>query len=126
MLSLISSGAKEIRRNAIVSDDMVRAIEYWERMYRGDVSWRTPENPDWLNLPGKIAAEIATKVTNEVVIRIQPSEETNAADGIVKPTKPIDGAGQNTEAGKILERWQYIDKVLKPVRTRLSVYTEYA
>jgi len=126
MLSLISSGAKEIRRNAIVSDDMVRAIEYWERMYRGEVSWRTPENPDWLNLPGKIAAEIATKVTNEVVIRIQPSEETNAADGIVKPTKPMDGAGQKTEAGKALERWQYIDKVLKPVRTRLSVYTEYA
>ena len=86
MISLISSGAKEIRRNAIVSDDMVRAIEVWERMYRGEVPWRTPDKRDWLNLPSKIANEIATKVTNEAVIRIQPSEEANAADGITQKT----------------------------------------
>lgn len=126
MISLISSGAKEIRRNAIVSDDMVRAIEVWERMYRGEVPWRTPDKRDWLNLPSKIANEIATKVTNEAVIRIQPSEEANAADGITQTHQPQEGAGQNTEAGKKLERWQYIEKVLKPVKSKLSIYTEYA
>lgn len=133
MLSLIDCGVKELRDSAIVSDDMMRAIQLWEQMYRGEVPWRDTERHQWMNLPCKIAQEIATKVTNEAEIKIQPTKESTAADGLEIGTEgeqPTAGQSQpenGKEApAKNLERWEYINKAFEPVRKKLAIYAEYA
>lgn len=114
---LLTAGGEQLRKCAAISDDMIQAIDRWEQLYHGNMPWKNDITPSGMNLPCKIAFEIATKVTNEAKIRIQEITPETGSKGQSK--KPSANASS-------VARWEYINRVFEPIRKRLAIYTEYA